>query len=172
MLRWDHIDLIHDQTKSGSHINYRCIHSFSRGCGKYQAHRIGFATDRKRMDLRPRLFVRDRWTHLQHVSAQHLCPTFQVIGVVLHERNAAFESVTHHFRCTNKSRCFPVAFSAKAIAIGHQALDCDALEYAQTMEILKGVVNCDRTGFVEKLPKTDLDSSRVDQILPLTTTRA
>ena len=60
-----------------------------------------------------------------------------MIGIVFHEGVAPGKPVAHHFHGPHQGSCFPVAFAAKSIAIGHQTLCGDAGKLHDPMQVFK-----------------------------------
>ena len=86
------------------------------------------------------------------MSTQYLAAISQMIGVILHKRRAALQTMTHDLYGANKSCGFPVPLSAEAVSIGHKPLRCNSGELAQAMQVLKSVGEGMRSDLVEKMP--------------------
>ena len=73
------------------------------------------------------LFNRDGGAHFQHVRAEHLLSARdEMVGIVFHKAITAFHARAHHFHGAHEGGGFPVAFTAKTVSFGHQALRGDA----------------------------------------------
>src|SRR2546430_6122415 len=94
------------------------------------------------MDFSRRLALGDRWTNFQHMGAEDPAAISQIVGVVLHERRSALETVTHDLHGPHKRRRFPVAFRAESISIGHQTLHGNSWKLRQAVQVLKRVGEC------------------------------
>src|SRR5205814_7371423 len=123
-----------------------------------QPDRIVRTTDRKRMDFIRRLALSDRWTNIQHMSTEDPAALSQIVGVVLHERRSALETVTHDLHGPHKRRRFPVAFRAESISIGHQTLHGDSWKLRQAVQVLKRVGECLGASVLKKIPQPQLNS--------------
>src|SRR5207248_11361588 len=87
------------------------------------------------------------------VSAEDPAALSQIVGVVLHERRSALETVTHDLHGPHKRRRFPVAFRAESISIGHQTLHGNSWKLRQAVQVLKRVSECLGAGVLKKIPQ-------------------
>jgi len=103
------------------------------------------------MRFERRLAFRDCGTNLQHVSPEHFAAFgMEMIGVVLHERRAAFQSGRHDFHGADQGAGFPIAFRAKAITVGHQPLRRHTRQLLQSVQIFKCISETFETTFFEE----------------------
>ena len=80
-----------------------------------------------------------RRADFQHVRAEHeRVRGIEVIGVVLHERGAAFEPVGHDFHDADERGGLPIAFPGETVAVFHQALHGEAGQLFHAVEVLEG----------------------------------
>ena len=104
----------------------------------------------------------DRRAHLEHVRAEDpLLAGGEVVGVVLHERRPAGKPLPHGLHHAHERRRLPVAFSAEAVAVGHQPLDGDPGKLPQAVQVLEGVGERARAERVEQPAQAGLDPRRV-----------
>ena len=136
------------------------------GCSsELQADRVFAIADRKWVDLqRRRRRAGDRRTDLEHVGAEDpFVPRNERVGVVLHERGSAGLAVTDHLERAQHHRGLPVALGAEPVAIGHESLDGEAGELAETAEVLEvGGERAEPAGLEERT-QSELDARSVAQ---------
>ena len=82
--------------------------------------------------------VGDRFADLQHVSPENFGSlSAQVIGVVFHERRAAFKAAAHHLHGPDQRRGLPVPLCPEAVAAAHQTLHRQAGQLRQPVQVLE-----------------------------------
>ncbi len=92
----------------------------------------------------------------------------QVVRVVLHERGAAGQTGPGHLEDPQQGRGLPVALAAEAVAVGHQPLDGEAGQLAQTAEVLEVGGEGAEPAVREELPQRRLDPRLVAHaVVPL-----
>ena len=90
------------------------------------------------MHLQRRLGRRDARANFQHVRAEHdLVVRLQMIGVILHERRAAFQPARHDLHRADERGGLPIAFGGETVTVRHQALRRDAGQLHQAVQIFK-----------------------------------
>ena len=101
--------------------------------------RVGLAADRERVDLERRARGGDRLADLEHVRAEaQVAAGVEVVGVVLHERDAAGQPAGHDLHRADHRRGLPVALGAEPVAVAHEPLDGQPGELRQAVEVLEG----------------------------------
>src|SRR5580704_18186117 len=78
----DDVDLVDDETEAISHVDQRSHNRGPTWRRKNQANRIGLASNAQRMDLEGRLVRSDRRADFEHVRAEDLGSSTEVVGVV------------------------------------------------------------------------------------------
>src|ERR1700733_6217496 len=121
------------------------------------------------MNFRGRLFLSDGGAYLEHVGAEHLSGTLEVISVILHEGRSTGETTAHHLDRAHESCGFPISFSAKAISVRHKTLHGDSGKLPKAMQVFESVCESVRPGLLEEVPQADLDPGRVLQGLTMAT---
>src|SRR5271165_4185397 len=138
--RWmaDRRDLVHEQAEPGAEIDQAGVER--RPCGRVEdeSHRILLAADRQRVNLERRPGRGDRRADLEHVRAEHLMAIWrEVVGVVLHERGPARQSLAHDLHRAHERRRLPVALGAEAVTVSHQALRPQSGKLPKPMQVLE-----------------------------------
>ena len=88
-----------------------------------------------------------------------------MVGVVLHERDAARQAARHDLHRADHRRGLPVALGAEAVAVAHQPLGGEARQLGQAVEVLEGRGEGDEPAGVEEPAQADLDPGPVAQRL-------
>ena len=87
----------------------------------------------------------------------------QVVGVVFHERGAARQAGGHHLHGAHQRGGLPVALGAEAVAVRHQALDGEAGELRQAVQVLEGRREGAEAAVLEEAAHAQLDARRLPQ---------
>src|SRR5271170_3362952 len=61
----------------------------------------------------------------------------EMIGVILHERRTARQTLAHDFHGAHQSGGLPVALAGESVALSHQALRPKAWKLAQAVQVLE-----------------------------------
>ena len=103
-----------------------------------------------------------------HTSSMCAPSTFgfflaQIIGVIFHEGSPALQTGSHHFHGAHQRGGFPIAFRAKAVAIRHQALDRQAGQLRQAVQVFEGGGKGFKTAFFKEGPHANFDAGSFPQ---------
>ena len=94
-----------------------------------------------------------------------------MVGVIFHERCAAFETSAHHLHRTQQRRRLPVAFRAETVAIRHQTLGGDAGELLHAVQDFEGVGETFEVTFFKESTDAKLDARGIQKGLTLCAAR-
>ncbi|CAH0308448.1 hypothetical protein SRABI106_03970 [Rahnella aquatilis] len=89
---------------------------------------------------------------------------FEVVGVILHERSAAFQTAGHDFHDAQQGRRFPVTFATKAVAFLHQTLDCQPGQLFHAVQIFKVGRECPEFTLFEETGHTKFNFGSIQQV--------
>ena len=163
-MRFHGLDFVDDQTEAIAKIDERSVEGSTRRRVEDESHRIFLAADAERMNLQLWLAGGDGLANLQHVRAEHLVPfRREVVGVVLHEGGAALEIRGDDFHRAKERACFPIAFATEAVTIGHEALNGEARELLETVQVLKVCGEALEIAIFEERAQTEFDSRPIAQ---------
>ncbi len=98
------------------------------------------------------------------MRAEHLHAVgSQVVGVIFHERRAVGQPGGHHLHRAHQRGGFPVALAAEAVAFRHQALNGQAGQLRQAVQILKGIGEALEVAILQECAQAGLDARAVAQ---------
>ena len=90
-----------------------------------EADGIFFSANAERVHFQRRFVFGDRFTHLEHVRTKNKVGVrVQMISIVFHKGGTPRQIGSNRLHRPNQGTGFPITFSAKAVAIRHQALHC------------------------------------------------
>ena len=141
--------------------------------GEDEAHGVLALAHEERVDLAAGRAGGDGRADLQHVRTEHgRRGGPEVVGVVLHEGDAAVEALAHGLDDAHERRRLPVALGAEAVAVGHQPLGADAGQLLEAAEVLEGVDEGTEAALGQERPQAQLDARGVAQGLAPVAVRA
>ncbi len=92
------------------------------------------------------------------MCAEHFASVFaHVVGIVLHERHAAGQTIGHDLKRAHERGRFPIALGGEPVALGHQPLHRHAGQLAQPVQIFKCGGKALEAAFLQKHAQTEFD---------------